>query len=437
VQSETNLIKDSTPPHYVPCCSIKGEDSRGAPREVCLRGYGWTEGTEHYIGVSASYNRVQNGKDVAVQTLLSMQPLLANGIEGMTAGDHIAHISKVLQRNDKKCSNVLLLCGDNCNVNGKIASTIEVPLLGCGSHKINLAVCQWIEDQPQLIQALSSVSKVMKKASSLKLLAKLRQYTTYNVVKENDRRWSSTVQMLDRYLKIQTQLSQVAELLAYLPTHIELDVLTRAYVTLTKFDAATISLQKEGITFVTVREMFDVIIKDYPEFEKSKMRKLLTARCFEKTVMKIAKGLSLAEEEELLARPLVKTEQVQTAANSVRASLNDDDNEITANYALALEQRLKRQKREGVERDVYVNLDTLLGTSVMCERLFSLAKFALTDTRKRTLPALFEALMLLKVNRALWDVFLVGKAMGKTVFPQEQADDDDDSEADFEEDYFF
>ena len=45
--------------------------------------------------------------------------------------------------------------------------------------------------------------------------------------------------------------------------------------------------------------------------------------------------------------------------------------------------------------------------------------------------------MLLKVNRALWDVFSVGKAMGKTVFPQEQADDDDDSEADFEEDYFF
>jgi hypothetical protein len=42
---------------------------------------------------------VQNGKDVAVQTLLSMQPsLLADGIEGMMADDHITHISKVLQR---------------------------------------------------------------------------------------------------------------------------------------------------------------------------------------------------------------------------------------------------------------------------------------------------------------------------------------------------
>jgi len=137
------------------------------PEKFVLVFDGWTEGTEHYIGVSASYNRVQYGKDVAVQTLLSMQPLLADGIEGMTADDHITHISKVLQRYDKKCGNVLSLCGDNCNVNGKIASTIEVPLLGCGSHKFNLAVRQWIEDQPQLIPALSSVSKVMKKASTL------------------------------------------------------------------------------------------------------------------------------------------------------------------------------------------------------------------------------------------------------------------------------
>jgi hypothetical protein len=144
-----------------------------------------------------------------------------------------------------------------------------------------------------------------------------------------------------------------------------------------------ILLQKEGITFVTVREMFDAMIEDYPEFGKHLGRnaKIVNSLLFEKTVMTIAKGLPLTEEEELLARPLVKTEQVQTAANSVCVSLNDDENEILANYALALEQRLKRQKRESVVRGVYVNLDILLGTSVTCERLFSLAKFVLTDTQ--------------------------------------------------------
>ena len=62
---------------------------------------------------------------------------------------------------------------------------------------------------------------------------------------------------------------------------------------------------------------------------------------------------------------------------------------------------------------MYISLDVLPGTSVNCERLFSLAKFILLDTRKRTSPKLFEALILLKVNRSFRNVFMVGKAMGR------------------------
>ena len=50
-----------------------------------------------------------------------------------------------------------------------------------------------------------------------------------------------------------------------------------------------------------------------------------------------------------------------------------------------------------------------------CERLFSLAKNILTDTRKCTAPVLFEALLFLKVNQNLWDEYSVGTtAMGRT-----------------------
>ena len=55
------------------------------------------------------------------------------------------------------------------------------------------------------------------------------------------------------------------------------------------------------------------------------------------------------------------------------------------------------------------------GTSVNCERLFSLAKHILKDARKRTTPILLEALLFLKVlNYDLWDAYSVGKAMGRT-----------------------
>ena len=77
-----------------------------------------------------------------------------------------------------------------------------------------------------------------------------------------------------------------------------------------------------------------------------------------------------------------------------------------------------RQKRQKTGNDTlasqYINLDILAGTSVSCERLFSSAKHILTDTRKSTSPAVFEAILLLKVNRTEWDVHTMGRAMGRT-----------------------
>jgi hypothetical protein len=62
----------------------------------------------------------------------------------------------------------------------------------------------------------------------------------------------------------------------------------------------------------------------------------------------------------------------------------------------------------------YINLSQLPGTLGNCERLFSAAKFILSNTRKQTSPTLFEELLLLKVNAESWKVFSVGKAMGQS-----------------------
>ena len=97
---------------------------------------------------------------------------------------------------------------------------------------------------------------------------------------------------------------------------------------------------------------------------------------------------------------------------------------VQERYSETLERRLKRQKTLEIETsDIYCNLDMLPGTSVNCERMFSLAKHILTDTRKRTSAPLFEALLLLKVNRQMWNEHSVGRAMGRSA---DYNDDDDD-----------
>jgi hypothetical protein len=101
-------------------------------------------------------------------------------------------------------------------------------------------------------------------------------------------------------------------------------------------------------------------------------------------------------------------------------------------YSQKLQQQLKRQKRSLLNDGPadYICLDILPGTSVNCERLFSTAKFILSNTRKRTSPSLFEALLLLKVNSTHWDVFSVGEAMGrcmkKAIYDDQLEDVDQD-----------
>lgn len=123
---------------------------------------GWTEGSTHYIGIAAAYLKASSdGKQVPVQTMLSMKPLLADGIKGMRATDHLEHVEKVLATYGKTFDNVLCLVGDNCSVNQRMGQILRVPLIGCASHKFNLAVRQWISQQAELTPIVKKVRPVL------------------------------------------------------------------------------------------------------------------------------------------------------------------------------------------------------------------------------------------------------------------------------------
>lgn len=257
----------------------------------------------------------------------------------------------------------------------------------------------------------------MKKASTLKVASKLRELTSYATVRENDTRWSSTFQMIDRYLRIQNELSSVVDLLSLLPNHLEVDFLTRAHTSMKQFDSVTLMLQRDGMTFVESRQIFDLFLKDFPDFDHyiGDTAAIIEDQVFEKAVMQIARALPLSEELQNAAQVLIRPED-PVDENAIPVGDNDDEVVTTESYSQELQRKLKRQKREtsNEKANMYMNLDMLPGTSVNCERLFSAAKFILSDTRKRTTPNLFEALLLLKVNRGFWNVYSVGQAMGRT-----------------------
>ena len=262
----------------------------------------------------------------------------------------------------------------------------------------------------------------MKKASTLKVSAQLRKLTALQTVKDNDTRWTSVFNMTTRFFRIQKELSAIQDLLPLLPTLVEVDVLEKCYVNLKKFHQINMMLQKENITFLTVRDIFDTVMDDFPELSGhlAADAKIVANPIFERAVVKIAKGHPISDVERASIGCLLRKPDANHEDEDEDALLLADDTDANGvseelTYAENLELRMKRRKT--CSNDIaarYINLDVLCGTSVECERLFSIAKNILTDTRKSTSPAVFQAILLLKVNRREWDVYTVGKAMGRS-----------------------
>jgi hypothetical protein len=206
--------------------------------------------SNHFAGDSYCLSSAKADDSVICQTLLSMRPLFIGKVNGMTAQDHVLHLWQVLHSYGKSDENVVCLVDNNCNVNQQMAHILRVPLIGCGSHKLNLAIKKWISNQPQFGIIIQKVAGVMKKASTLKVSAELRKLTTLHVVRENDSRWSSTFEMVAQFFRIQAELSAVLDLLPLLPSLLECDFLRKAFVNFKHLNQVTAMLQKWGITFV-------------------------------------------------------------------------------------------------------------------------------------------------------------------------------------------
>ncbi len=65
------------------------------------------------------------------------------------------------------------------------------------------------------------------------------------------------------------------------------------------------------------------------------------------------------------------------------------------------------------KRANYIDCNFILGSVGEVERVFSFAKYVLSDNRRCMTPQLFEALMFSKMNSRFWDAALVEEAIGE------------------------
>ncbi|KAE8952689.1 hypothetical protein PR002_g32605 [Phytophthora rubi] len=93
-----------------------------------------------------------------------MAPIIQEPNDDLSARTHREYLAGVLETFGKALS-------DNCSVNKRLATIMQVPLVGCASHRLNLAVrhhLEQYEEDSAIVQAL------MVKLRTLKQSAKLR-----------------------------------------------------------------------------------------------------------------------------------------------------------------------------------------------------------------------------------------------------------------------
>jgi hypothetical protein len=354
---------------------------------------GWTDGFNHFCGIFATYS-VEGHRRLP---LLAMAPLLDD--DRLDATAHCDFIRATLEVFSKDLSGLAFISADNCATNGAIARLLGVPLVGCYSHKFNLAMQQFLADHVEL---LSSINILMGQLGRLRAGGQLRRLTELRPVRRNATRWSSVYKMVQRFVELLPYLDDVPSVDEYMLTRAQTARAKTLAEVLTGLDSVTRTLQSQDLDMADVRALFAGLYRMYPDLHHlSPESELIRNPDFENGVVKILSNIEseLSQAEALAVQCFCKP-RVDDAV---------EDQTRTPNLATEL-LRVNRRRIDNVP-SLYADLAFVLPTSNVVERLFSVAKYILTDTRKHMHPINFEMVIFLRTNSSYWSVDTVADSI--------------------------
>eukprot|EP00171_Calliarthron_tuberculosum_P003101 IDg3101t1 len=358
------------------------------PDNIALVFDGWTADSTHYLAVFATFP-LCDGEGFGTR-LLTISPM---GDEtSLATNEHFEFLSYILGVYGKSWSNVSCLVGDNVNCNKSLANKAKIPFIGCASHRFNLAMRVVLNDDEELI---SKINTIMVKLRGLLLGAKLRRLTSIRPKIRNTTRWSSTHDMIVRYVRIREFLpnleSEEIDSLFLSPSeNRRVDAFLQQ---LSPLESVTKMLQREETTVSDTRALFDAVINSFPGTinKLSSTADIVHCAAFESAIVNIQRGnaAALSRDESEAIRGL---------------RIEEGSDEETGDEGLSFAERaLKKQKCVDVEkRDKYIDTRFLVPTSNICERLFSRVGYALSQRRRGICPANLESQMFLHLNCDLW-----------------------------------
>jgi hypothetical protein len=354
----------------------------------------WSNSNIHYL---ATYAVVPTSENFPFFPLLQFMPLKDE--EDLSAESYNEAFDNIMHKFKKDPGNISFMIGDNCSTNIKASIVRNIPLIGCGSHRLNLAVQLFLKEHHIVLEKLNVLMKKLKTTKG-KAFLKKNGFLMAKII--NQTRWSSTFKMIERYLNLISfenglLLSLLESKKNYLPlllSPLGNNDVKEIFVHLQKMNSVSLYLQKKDTTLAEVRVLFDKLIFEYPimKLHLSTEASIVKYPAFENGIVKIQN-----QQEHLLDIEERKSLEIFLKNNAVSCK-TETSHEGELDFAGSILQSRKSRK---IAESSYIDLGYIAPTSNMVERLFSVSKDIITDKRKTLKMESVDLIMFLKANRQL------------------------------------
>jgi uncharacterized protein YjgD (DUF1641 family) len=427
---------------------------------------GWDNGSGRYFTGIFAIVFVEDKK--AETILLSVSPFEDEA--SFTANNHIKHFCDVLQDYGIDCTNLdqrcLFLSGDNCRTNRAIANRMNIPLVGCYSHRFNLA-CKMLFKQQENFKLVKKTHELMKRLKKKKVIGFLRKHQAKDLspVILNKTRWSSCFNMIKRMVEIFpfihvlsfTSVDVSIEPLKFTPE--EFEALKELHKTTEPLAEITESLQRDDLQFDEARMFFDEAMVLFNQFDVylSSNAEIVQNRDFESAIAKLLGDV--INNATLTAAEFEAVKHFEVPQTQISTTTITDLTEDNAHYGNQLLQKYRNSNKKRLTTQ-YRWLSLIPPTSNRVERLFSKCRLILGYLRKKMLPNTLEIILYLQYHLSRWSPLTVKaareamKTAGVLVNDEirnvndvaerferaddeEDTDDEDEHEDDLQKDSFF
>ncbi|POM61784.1 hypothetical protein PHPALM_29150 [Phytophthora palmivora] len=130
----------------------------------------------------------------------------------------------------------------------------RVPLIGCVSHRFNLAVNAFLETHKETVDAVSTLLLALRAVNNLIFLRQHTELTscdfadpaTPHPLRRNVTHWSSVCAMIAQYVRIRDAVKKVEAI----------------------FSSGTVKLQMEDLSLAEVRALLDCVVLRFPSIKR-------------------------------------------------------------------------------------------------------------------------------------------------------------------------